>query len=219
MTAPQPGLAGLLTRLGPTGIAALSAGVLILFGLGFMIVPALTAGDGASAAGPSAPPETVQAAPAAAPSSPAAASPEVTTPAPSTAKTMPVAANFNTGYEDRVVQLINGERRKARCEPFKVDARLRTTARSHAADMAAKDLSGSRGSDGSDPAGRAQAAGYGAFEDELTAKGGDPGDVVKHWLRDDDSEDMLLDCDLRSIGVGAAMRGRTPYWTLDTGRA
>src|SRR5258707_15170297 len=39
MTAPQPGLAA---RLGPTGIAAVVTGVLILFGLGAMIIPALT---------------------------------------------------------------------------------------------------------------------------------------------------------------------------------
>ncbi|MFD0581999.1 CAP domain-containing protein [Dactylosporangium darangshiense] len=85
--------------------------------------------------------------------------------------------------------------------------------------MASRDFTGSRGSDGSDAAARVQAAGYSGFADELTAKGGDAGDVVKRWLHDGNTHDMLVDCAITSIGVGAAMRGRTPYWTADTGRA
>jgi uncharacterized protein YkwD len=217
MTAPRPGLA---TRLGPTGIAAVVAGVLMLFGLGAVIIPALTDGGGpskaehaalpADATGPAAAPAPAASSVSAAPTSAAA---------PTATRTTLVAANFNTGYEDRVVQLINNERRKRKCTALRVDNRLRTAARAHSADMAAKDFNGSSGSDGSDPAARAAAAGYNDLADELTAKGGDPGDVVKHWLRDDDSQNMLVDCGITSIGVGAAMRGRTAYWTADTGRA
>ena len=47
----------------------------------------------------------------------------------------------------------------------------------------------------------------------------DAGDVVKSWLRDDNDREILLDCATKSVGVGAAMRGRTPYWTVDTGRS
>ncbi|MFI5907193.1 CAP domain-containing protein [Dactylosporangium sp. NPDC051541] len=214
MTAPQPGL---ITRLGPTGIAAAVTGILVLFGLGAVIIPALAGGGGdTSTAAPAVTPSA--AAPPAAPSSAPPAS-EPPAPSPTTATTTLVAANFNTGYEDRVVQLINNERRKEKCDPMRVDAKLRAAARGHAADMAAGDFTGAKGSDGSSPRDRAQAAGFGGFEDELTAKGGDPGDVVKHWMRDDDAQDLLLDCDITSIGVGAALRGRTPYWTVDTGRA
>jgi uncharacterized protein YkwD len=221
MTAPPPGYTArrLVDRLGPTGVAALVAGVLVVFGLGAVIVPALTDGGGPSNAERAAPPAVQpQAAPPSAPA-PADSAPADTSATPATARTTLVAANFNTGYEDRVVQLINGERRKKRCEALKVDARLRSAARAHAADMAAKDFTGSRGSDGSDAAGRVSGAGFSGFADELTAKGGDAGDAVKRWMRDDDAQDMLLDCGLTSIGVGAAMRGRTPYWTVDTGRA
>jgi uncharacterized protein YkwD len=214
MTAPQPGLA---TRLGPTGIAAIVAGVLVLFGLGSMIVPAFGDGGGPSNAERAAPPANVTEPAASAPPPASSAPPGSAT--PTATRTTLVSANYNTGYEDRVVQLINNERRKERCDPMRVDGKLRAAARAHAADMAARDFNSSRGSDGSDPAGRVQAAGYTAFADELTAKGGDPGDVVKRWLRDDDSRDVLVDCDITSIGVGAAMRGRTPYWTVDTGRA
>jgi uncharacterized protein YkwD len=229
MTAPPPGLGAgrlpagltarrLIDRLGPTGIAAIVAGVLVLFGLGAVIVPSLTDGADTSNAERAAPP-AVQPQPTPSGGPAGASSPPAASAAPSAARTTLVAANFNTGYEDRVVQLINSERRKQRCAAFKVDAKLRGAARGHAADMAAKDFTGSRGSDGSDAAGRVGAAGFSGFADEATAKGGDAGDVVKHWMRDDDAKDMLLDCDLTSIGVGAAMRGRTPYWTVDTGRA
>ncbi|MFG2036795.1 CAP domain-containing protein [Dactylosporangium sp. NPDC048998] len=215
MTAPRPGL---MTKLGPVGIGAIVAGVLVVFGLGAMIIPALGNGGGTSNAERAEPPASV---PEPAPSSaPAAASsaPPVST-APTAARTTLVSANFNTGYEDRAVQLINNERRKQKCDPLRVDGRLRTAARGHAADMAARDFTGSSGSDGSNPAGRVRAAGYTAFADELTAKGGDPGETVKRWLHDDNAHAVLVDCDITSIGVGAAMRARTPYWTVDTGRA
>ncbi|MER7006366.1 CAP domain-containing protein [Dactylosporangium sp. NPDC000555] len=227
MTAPRPGL---VTRLGPAGIAAIVASVLVVFGLGAMILPALGDGSGSSGAERAAPPASApepasSSAPtsssAPAPSSaPAMASsaPPVST-APAATRTTPVSANFNTDYEDRAVQLINNERRKRRCDPLRVDGRLRTAARGHAADMAARDFTGSSGSDGSDPAGRVRAAGYTAFANELTAKGGDPGDTVKRWVRGDNTHAVLVDCGITSIGAGVAMRGRTPYWTVDIGRA
>ena len=116
------------------------------------------------------------------------------------------------------MQLINSERRKAHCADVRMHGRLRNAARTHSADMAAGDFTAGKGSDGSSPQDRAGAAGYGDFAAEVLAKGGDAGDVVKHWLRDDD-RDVLLDCSVRSIGVGAAKRGRTLFWTVDTGRA
>lgn len=217
MTAPQPGM---VARLGgPTGVAAIATAVLILFGIGSVIVPALTdGGDQPSAAAAAAEPapagtpatEATEAASSAAPPSVAA----------TTGKATPtVNASFNSGYEDRVVQLVNNERRKARCEAVRMHPQLRAAARSHSADMLTHDFSRSEGSDGSSPEDRARKAGYNGFADELVAKGGDAGDVVKSWLRDRDARDILLDCATRSIGVGAAMRGRTPYWTVDTGRA
>jgi uncharacterized protein YkwD len=216
MTAPTPRLAA---RLGPTGIAAIVAGVLILFGLGAVIIPALTDGGGRSKADNAAFPADVPSAPAPVDVASSGAVGASESPPPATPRTTLVAADFNTGYEDRVVELINNERRREKCVALRVDSRLRTAARAHAADMAAKDFTGPRGSDGSDPAERAVAAGYGDLADELTAKGGDPGGVVKHWRRDDGDRDVLVDCDVTSIGVGAAMRGRTAYWTVDTGRA
>nr|BFE62801.1 hypothetical protein GCM10020063_073270 [Dactylosporangium thailandense] len=213
-------MTGLTARLGPTGIAAIVTAVLIVFGLGAVIIPSLGGGGDASAPQAAGPPPDVAPPSAADTSSAPAPEPTTGTPTPTTAQTTLVAANFNAGYEDRVVQQINGERRKHRCEALQVDGKLRTAARGHAADMAARDFTGTRGSDGSSPQDRISAAGFsGGFADELTAKGGDAGDVVKRWMHDDDTKDMLLDCDITSIGVGAAMRGRTAYWTVDTGRA
>ncbi|MEV4511427.1 CAP domain-containing protein [Dactylosporangium sp. NPDC049525] len=216
MTAPQPGL---IARLGgPTGVAAIATAVLILFGIGAMIVPALTDGgdepSAAAAAAAPAPADTPE--PTEAPASSAA--PPST--AATTGKASPtVNASFNSGYEDRVVQLVNSERRKAKCEAVRMHPQLRAAARAHSADMLTHDFSRTQGSDGSSAQDRVSKAGYTGFSDELVAKGGDAGDVVKGWLRDGGDRDVLLDCATKSIGVGAAMRGKTPYWTVDTGRA
>ncbi|GGM20145.1 CAP domain-containing protein [Dactylosporangium sucinum] len=209
----------LVDRLGPVGVAAAVTAVLVLAGLGFLIVPALTGngpapGIASEAALDDAPPSSAVPSVAAPPSSAAPTSAK-----PASAAATLVAANFNNSYEDRVVQLVNNERRKEKCEPVRMDAKLRTAARAHSADMAAGDFTGTKGSDGSNPSERAQRAGFSGFQNELVAKGGDAGDVVKRWLRDDNSRDVLVNCDITSIGVGAAMRGRTAYWTVDTGRA
>ncbi|MEV0126936.1 CAP domain-containing protein [Dactylosporangium sp. NPDC050688] len=216
MTAPQPGL---VARLGgPTGVAAIATAVLILFGVGSVIVPALADGGGPpSAAAAAAEPAPTGTRAAEATEAPSSAAPP-STPSTTGKATPTVNASFNAGYEDRVVQLVNNERRKARCEAVRMHPQLRTAARSHSADMLAHDFTRSQGSDGSSPEDRVSEAGYNGFADELVAKGGDAGDVVKGWLRGDDRE-ILLDCATKSIGVGAAMRGRTPYWTVDTGRA
>jgi uncharacterized protein YkwD len=216
MTAPQPGL---VARLGPTGIAAVVTAVLILFGIGAMIVPALTDGGGAPSAASAAGPPPAGTTGATGATEAASSAPPST--AATTGKASPtVNASFNSGYEDRVVQLVNNERRKARCEAVRMHPQLRAAARSHSADMLTHDFSRSQGSDGSSPEDRVGRAGYsGGFSGELVDKGGDAGDVVKGWLRDDDDREILLDCATKSIGVGAAVRGRTPYWTVDTGRA
>ena len=215
MTAPQPGL---VARLGPTGIAAAVTAVLILFGIGAMIIPALTDGGGEPSAAAAAAEPAPQGTPEAATEAASSAAPPST--AATTGKATPtVNASFNSGYEDRVVQLVNSERRKAKCEALRMHPQLRAAARAHSADMLTHDFSQSQGSDGSSPEDRVRQAGYSGFAGELVDKGGDAGDVVKSWLRDGDDREILLDCATRSIGVGAAMRGRTPYWTVDTGRA
>ncbi|MFF5226599.1 CAP domain-containing protein [Dactylosporangium sp. NPDC000521] len=220
MTAPQPGL---LARLGPTGIAAAVTAVLILFGIGAMIVPALTDG-GSEPPAAAAAPEPAASAPSdptssSSPDTVASAAPTSAAPTTAKAATPTLSASFNSGHEDRVVQLVNNERRKARCEALRMHPQLRAAARSHSADMVTHDFNRSEGSDGSSPEDRVRQAGYTAFADELVTKGGDPSGVVKSWLRNSDNRKILLDCATKSIGVGAAMRGRTPYWTVDTGRA
>src|SRR5262249_15408946 len=136
------------------------------------------------------------------PSAAPASSAVPTTAAVSSGAPTLIAANFNSGYEERVVQLVNNERRREHCEPARMNGQLRNAARIHSADMAAKDFNNSAGSDGSTPADRARQVGYGDVAGELTAKGGDAGDVVKRWLHGDTNRNVLVDCDIKSIGVG-----------------
>jgi uncharacterized protein YkwD len=129
------------------------------------------------------------------------------------------AAPGNAAVEDAVVALVNGVRRRVRCDPLQNDRRLRQAARQHSGDMAAGNFLSHTGSDGSSAADRMAAAGYDRPLSENLARGfGSARDVVQGWLDSREQRQNLLDCDARAIGVGVAVGadGR-PYWTQDFG--
>jgi uncharacterized protein YkwD len=130
------------------------------------------------------------------------------------------AAAGNAAVEDAVVALVNGLRRKARCDAVQNDPRLRQAARQHSADMAAGGFLSHTGSDGSSAADRMRGAGYDAPLSENLARGfGSARDVVQGWLDSREQRQNILNCDAQAIGVGVVVGadGR-PYWTQDFGR-
>jgi uncharacterized protein YkwD len=201
-------------------IAAIAAGVLVAFGLAALIVPPLLAGDSKAASndrGSAALPalNPTSGAPSAVPSSaPAAPTP---TPTPQTHPTTgpTVALTGNARFEQQVVAMVNGERRRARCQPVRVDGKLQAAARSHSADMATNDFVSHKGTDGSSADDRIRQAGADQPLGENVAKGGDPQSVMRAWLHDRGDRANILNCDARFIGVGVVLNGRTPYWTQD----
>lgn len=204
-------------RPGQLGIAAIAAGVLAVFGAGAIILPSLLADD--SAAPPAIATPAVEDSSdgqmSEVPGESPSASPSVQR---STAK--PTTAPGNAGFEDQVLSMVNVERRKAHCQPVRMDNRLRSAARSHSVDMAVNDFFGHTGSDGSSFGDRARRAGYTAAMSENIAIGQtSPREVMRSWMRSEGHSENILNCDAKALGVGVAYRGRTPLWTQVFGRA
>jgi len=210
-------------RPGPVAMAAIAAGLLVVFGLSALVIPSILPGGsntteaGGKAAGAAPPPAAATSAePTADPTTGPSAEASPTT----SAKASPTTAVAGDArLEEQVVALVNNERRRARCDAVHMDERLRTAARTHSADMARTNDVDQTGSDGSSPLDRMRKAGYPQGLGEILARGQDSAqEVVRNWLRDRSDRNTILDCDAKAIGVGVAFRGRTPYWTLDTGR-
>jgi uncharacterized protein YkwD len=212
-------------RPGPVAIAAIVASVLVIFGVGAIVIPELTSGGtattnraGTGPTGAAAPPVTV------ATSDPA--NPDVIsdTPTPTatstTAHPTQSAVTGNPKFEDQVVSLVNDERRKAHCQPVRMDDKLRTAARAHSVDMAVNNFVDHTGTDGSSPQDRMRTAGYTQGLSENIDRGhNSPQDVMKAWMHNGDDRGNILNCAAKAIGVGIAYRGKTPYWTQNFGRA
>jgi uncharacterized protein YkwD len=203
-------------------IAAIAAAVLAVFGVAALVLPALMSGDPKAAtnnsgAAPQAPLFAASGSPSAAESASPTASPTRSV-KPSATTAPSVAITGNTRFEQQVVALVNNERRRARCQPVRVDAKLQAAARAHSTDMATNNFVSHRATDGSSADDRMRQAGVDQPLSENVAKGGDPQGVMRSWLRDRGDRANILDCDARFIGVGVAIRGRTPYWTQDFSR-
>lgn len=108
---------------------------------------------------------------------------------------------------DRVLALINQERARTGCDALSADDALAATAQAHSAAMRELGSLGHDDADGgslSDLGGRAVAVARGDA---------DPAAVVEGWLADPTDRAALLDCGLRSIGVGTADGDGGPWWT------
>jgi uncharacterized protein YkwD len=217
------------TPADPTGsrpsvlvLAAIGAGGLAVFGVFALLLPLLIGGGSQSSARPpvqnAAAPPGVTAAPSEPGPSAAALSPS-TAATPTTATTTVPVVTGNARFEQQVIGAINSERRRAHCQPLRMDGKLRAAARGHSADMATNGFVDHTGTDGSSPTGRMQKAGYPQGLGETLNRGADsPSAVVRAWTRDRSDRSELLGCGAKAIGVGVAFRGRTAYWTADFGR-
>jgi uncharacterized protein YkwD len=154
---------------------------------------------------PSAPPETT-AAESAAP--PAAAA----TPAPEPAAAPAPAAD--PSREGEVLALVNAARASAGCAPLVADGGLAGVARAHSADMRDRDFFDHTNPDGVDPFQRAEQAGQTNARAENIAYGQDsPAAVMDAWMNSSGHRANILNCELRTLGVGIADGPGGPWWT------
>lgn len=117
--------------------------------------------------------------------------------------------------EDEVVRLTNEERAKAGCDGLRIDERLRTAARGHSDDMAARQYFSHTSPEGETPWDRAAEVGYPSPSAENIAQGyPDAESVVAAWMASDGHRANILNCRSNAVGVGVTVTGAgAPYWT------
>lgn len=147
------------------------------------------------------------------------AAPRQITKAPSSApSTASAAANEATRAEDAVIELTNKARATAGCAPLRFDTRLRTAARRHSTDMGLNDYFSHTSQDGDTFADRIEAAGYPHPGAENIARGYQTAaEVMDGWMNSPGHRANILNCGLRTIGVGVYFAPGGPWWTQDFG--
>lgn len=116
--------------------------------------------------------------------------------------------------EKKVLALTNAARKKAGCKPLKGNKRLALAARRHSKDMAVKKYFSHTSKDGSSPWDRIRRTGYKNPGAENIAYGYPSAQaVMKGWMNSSGHRANILNCGLKSLGVG---KYKT-YWTQDFG--
>lgn len=121
--------------------------------------------------------------------------------------------------EAKVFNLTNAERAANGCPALGIDERLDKAARGHSADMAAQNYFSHTSKDGRTFADRIKAAGHPSPGAENIAAGQrTPEAVVKGWMESPGHRANILNCKLKTLGVGMARGGAYGiYWTQNFG--
>lgn len=159
-------------------------------------------------------------APAPAPSKPVAPAPSAPAPAPSTpAPSAPATpSDGHSAEEAAVVALVNQERAMAGCGPVRANPPLAALAGAFSKDMATRGFFSHTDPDGNSPWDRAAKAGLSGLGGENIARGqGDAEAVMKAWMNSPGHKANILNCEFRTLGVGAHFADGGPWWTQDFG--
>ncbi|MFS8202012.1 CAP domain-containing protein [Streptomyces sp. CWNU-52B] len=140
---------------------------------------------------------------------PTAKAPETT---PSKAASTPATA------EAAVLSLVNDERAKAGCSPVTASSSLAALAEAFSKDMAARDFFDHTDPDGASPWDRAEDLGVANLGGENIARGqADAAAVMEAWMNSPGHRANILNCDFKTLGVGAHFASGGPWWTQDFG--
>ncbi|MCC9739199.1 CAP domain-containing protein [Streptomyces sp. MNU89] len=114
--------------------------------------------------------------------------------------------------------LVNRERREAGCSPVTADPVLADLARAFSRDMAERDFFAHTDPDGTTPWDRAGRLGIEGLGGENIARGQTTAEaVMEAWLDTPRHRANILNCDYRTLGVGAHFGDGGPWWTQDFG--
>ncbi|MBO8190663.1 CAP domain-containing protein [Streptomyces oryzae] len=128
------------------------------------------------------------------------------------------AADQESAAESEVLALVNQERAKAGCRPLKADKRLASLAGEYSEDMARRGFFSHTSPDGKSPWDRAEAAGISDLGGENIARGqANARSVMDSWMHSPGHRANILNCDYRTLGVGAHFAEGGPWWTQDFG--
>ncbi|SFL03897.1 CAP domain-containing protein [Streptomyces pini] len=123
-----------------------------------------------------------------------------------------------TAAEAEVLRLVNLERAEAGCRPVTADPELAELAGDFSRDMADRGFFSHTGPDGDTPWDRAEAAGIDNLGGENIARGqADAQAVMDAWMDSPGHRANILNCDYRTLGVGAHFAEGGPWWTQNFG--
>ncbi|MGN9785626.1 CAP domain-containing protein [Nonomuraea sp. ZG12] len=133
---------------------------------------------------------------------------------PSSTRTGATRTAGASSAETEVVRLTNKARAAGGCRPLTHDAKLRTAADRHSADMAAKRYFDHTAKNGSSAGDRIAAAGFApvrAWGENIAMGQRTAASVVQGWLNSPGHRANIMNCKFTHIGVGQHSTG--PHWT------
>lgn len=142
---------------------------------------------------------------------------------PSSAAPEPTAApsktpDAQTSAEEQVLALVNQERAQAGCSPVTADRELAGLAQRFSDDMAARGFFDHTDPDGNTPWDRARAQGITDLGGENIARGqANAQSVMDSWMNSPGHRANILNCEYKTLGVGAHFGPGGPWWTQDFG--
>ncbi|MEC4017296.1 CAP domain-containing protein [Streptomyces sp. H27-D2] len=120
--------------------------------------------------------------------------------------------------EAQVLSLVNQERAKAGCRPVTADRQLADLAQAFSEDMAIRGFFDHTDPDGASPWDRADELGLKQLGGENIARGqADARSVMESWMNSSGHRANILNCDYKTMGVGAHFAEGGPWWTQDFG--
>ncbi|MER7177135.1 CAP domain-containing protein [Streptomyces mesophilus] len=130
----------------------------------------------------------------------------------------PSTPDTQSGAEAQVLTLVNQERAQAGCQPVEADAELAELASDFSADMASRGFFDHTDPDGDTPWDRADAVGIANLGGENIARGqANAQSVMDSWMKSPGHRANILNCEYKTLGVGAHFGSGGPWWTQDFG--
>ncbi|MER5868122.1 CAP domain-containing protein [Streptomyces sp. NPDC002044] len=140
--------------------------------------------------------------------------PKPSVPAP----TAPAPGDGHSAEETAVVALVNQARAQAGCGPVRANPPLAALAGAFSKDMAVRGFFDHTDPDGDTPWDRASQAGLSGLGGENIARGqGDAASVMNSWMNSPGHKANIVNCEFRTLGVGAHFAAGGPWWTQDFG--
>ncbi|MFJ9854248.1 CAP domain-containing protein [Streptomyces sp. NPDC101150] len=146
------------------------------------------------------------------------ASPTAAPTTPESTPTPSASADPEASAEAQVLDLVNQERAQAGCSPVTASRQLAGLARSFSDDMAARGFFDHTDPDGHTPWDRARDLGIPDLGGENIARGqANAQSVMDSWMTSPGHRANILNCEYKTLGVGAHFGPGGPWWTQDFG--
>ncbi|WP_390898284.1 CAP domain-containing protein [Streptomyces angustmyceticus] len=128
------------------------------------------------------------------------------------------APDTQSSAEGQVLSLVNQERDRAGCSPVTADKELGGLAQQFSDDMARRGFFDHTDPDGDTPWDRARDAGIDDLGGENIARGQATAQaVMDSWMKSPGHRANILNCEYKTLGVGAHFGPGGPWWTQDFG--